>query len=1050
VTYEESRFANSTRSGGTMRRGASAIALLALALSSMAVLAPAASAVDNGHAYSFSFNGPPSSPLGSNVPGIDVDNSGGPSAGDVYAVDSQKNRVVKFEPDGDFILMFGDEVNATTTGDICTAVSGDICKAGKSTQPPNGLSNLSKLTVDQVTGDVYLTSGFRTIVKYDEDGTVVASFASSGVLNGTTTPKGEFTELYGMDVNAAGELLVLTDYQQARVVRFTSAGIFQSEYTFGFNTSQGLGWSPKGFNYVHASGTLRRFDAATGASPVIVSPFYFPENKGPTDLEVDPTDGTVYNIISGGAPGTRIAEWEFDGSNQPLTAGGAPCATTLTPSGAGCPPTREFGGGSANDPQGLGTLGQHSSIGLNATTNAIYAGAQVRTGPGFESSSFRGQVNVYIESPEPIAVTGPPTANKTVSGTAKPDSAGDIVECWFEYGLTKAYGSTQPCSPGGTITADTAVSADLTLDNEKTYNYRLVVKNEAGAVSIGQNQTISPHNVLGAETLDAEEVKRADVKLRGSFKGDGTATEFWFRWGTTTSYSGGESPHLPAGSATYPPASEVSFTASGLTTNTLYHYQVVFQNANGTTFGNDKTFTTPEAVKGLSTQAPTEVLRKTAKLNGTFLGDASEAEGDIKYWFEWGKSTNYTASTAIQETTPPGTINTSVLLSGCGEGGTDPGTCLALETTYHYRLVAENELGITFGSDQQFTTLPAVDGITTLAATDIGDASVTGNGEFTGNGEATEYWFEYGPTTAYGQNTDPVDAGSPTGATPATSEITEFKGFTTYHYRLVAKNPVGTTFGQDVTFETPDAELPEPGGVETSDISATGATLNAEINPNRWATVYAFEYGTSTDYEEATVLEDIIDGNLNEPVPVSADISGLTPGRTYHVRVVAINLVGTAAGPDATFTTPDLPAIEGIGASGVTSQSVRLSGVVTPKSSPTTVHFEYGAGSGFPGRTAETAPIGADTIGHTVAADLSGLAPDTTYNYRIVATNGVGTTTSQVGSFTTAAAPQSAPPPVTKPKKCRKGFKKRKGKCIKRKKHRKKHRQHKHRGGRNG
>jgi hypothetical protein len=39
-------------------------------------------------------------------------------------------RVQKFDRDGNFLLMFGGEVNKTTTGDICTAASGNVCGAG--------------------------------------------------------------------------------------------------------------------------------------------------------------------------------------------------------------------------------------------------------------------------------------------------------------------------------------------------------------------------------------------------------------------------------------------------------------------------------------------------------------------------------------------------------------------------------------------------------------------------------------------------------------------------------------------------------------------------------------------------------------------------------------------------------------------------------------------------------------------------------------------------------------------------------------------------------
>ena len=73
---------------------------------------------------------------------------------------------------------------------------------------------------------------------------------------------------------------------------------------------------------------------------------------------------------------------------------------------------------------------------------------------------------------------------------------------------------------------------------------------------------------------------------------------------------------------------------------------------------------------------------------------------------------------------------------------------------------------------------------------------------------------------------------------------------------------------------------------------------------------------------------------------VAADLTGLTPGTTYHFRVSADNGTGGVQhGVDQTFTTaPATPA----GASSVTAVTANLTGVVNPHGSPTTYHFEYG------------------------------------------------------------------------------------------------------------
>jgi hypothetical protein len=82
-------------------------------------------------------------------------------------------------------------------------------------------------------------------------------------------------------------------------------------------------------------------------------------------------------------------------------------------------------------------------------------------------------------------------------------------------------------------------------------------------------------------------------------------------------------------------------------------------------------------------------------------------------------------------------------------------------------------------------------------------SSATLNGTFNPNGEPTTYFFQYGPTKAYGSQT-PTQG--PTAAvkksTPASAGVSGLTPATTYHYRLVATNASGTRQGRDRTFTT--------------------------------------------------------------------------------------------------------------------------------------------------------------------------------------------------------------------------------------------------------
>ena len=110
---------------------------------------------------------------------------------------------------------------------------------------------------------------------------------------------------------------------------------------------------------------------------------------------------------------------------------------------------------------------------------------------------------------------------------------------------------------------------------------------------------------------------------------------------------------------------------------------------------------------------------------------------------------------------------------------------------------------------------------------------------------------------------------------------------------------MGTTHGPDQTFVA--AAPPKISGVRPSDVAETSATLHARIDPGGFPTTYRFEYGTSTNYDHAVPANGGSVGSGTEPVSVSAELSGLEPGATYHFRVVAENEWGTEVTDDSTF-----------------------------------------------------------------------------------------------------------------------------------------------------
>ena len=86
-----------------------------------------------------------------------------------------------------------------------------------------------------------------------------------------------------------------------------------------------------------------------------------------------------------------------------------------------------------------------------------------------------------------------------------------------------------------------------------------------------------------------------------------------------------------------------------------------------------------------------------------------------------------------------------------------------------------------------------------------------------------------------------------------------------------------------------------------SDVSESAATLNATVNPNGQPASVEFQYGTNTSYGSVASVSGALTGTT--PQAVSASLTSLVLGVTYHFRVSATNVLGASTGLDQTFTT---------------------------------------------------------------------------------------------------------------------------------------------------
>jgi plastocyanin len=182
-------------------------------------------------------------------------------------------------------------------------------------------------------------------------------------------------------------------------------------------------------------------------------------------------------------------------------------------------------------------------------------------------------------------------------------------------------------------------------------------------------------------------------------------------------------------------------------------------------------------------------------------------------------------------------------------------------------------------------------------------------------------------------------------------------------------------------------------------IASFNARLKGSLNPHWLASTFHFEYGTTTSYGLATAPQTQA-GDTSRPV--SANINSLAAHTVYHYRIVASNSAGTTFGNDTTFTTLPMtgfPVVTTNPATNVTASSARLNGTLDPHGLSTTVYFQYGTTTSYGSRTPNQIKTGNNY--QNVFAGISGLTPNTTYHFRIVATNTVGTRYGTDRTFTT-------------------------------------------------
>jgi hypothetical protein len=204
-------------------------------------------------------------------------------------------------------------------------------------------------------------------------------------------------------------------------------------------------------------------------------------------------------------------------------------------------------------------------------------------------------------------------------------------------------------------------------------------------------------------------------------------------------------------------------------------------------------------------------------------------------------------------------------------------------------------------------------------------------------------------------------------------------------------------------------------GATSATPTSSGATLKATIYPYGLDTRYRFEYGTTTAYGTSVPVPEGDAGSTPYPgtAQVEATISSLAANTTYHFRLVASNADGPASSGDSQFTTTGpAPTVSDEAATEI-SGGFELKGTVNPNGSATSYQFEYGTTTSYGSKVpVPEGSAGSGSADVAVAQTVSGLLPNTTYHFRLVARHAGNSAATADRTFMTPPAPPSAPTAV--------------------------------------
>ncbi len=445
-------------------------------------------------------------------------------------------------------------------------------------------------------------------------------------------------------------------------------------------------------------------------------------------------------------------------------------------------------------------------------------------------------------------------------------------------------------------------------------------------------------------------------------------------YGTTSSY--GSSSLLNTSLTT-----THSVMLTGLTPSTTYDFEVISTNSsNATATSTNYTFQTsaPVAAPPVISNIQTSAITATSVTITWTTDQASNSE------------VNYGATNVYGSTTGPDSnyvTSHSVTLTGLTPGA-----------TYNFDVVSATigNLSSTSGNNTFSTTsanaTPPTVGYVAFWGINNSGVTISWSTDLLATTQ-----LAYGTTTALGQLT-PVQSALTASHGVVLTGLTSGTRYYFVAQSTAANGATGysTTYSFTTTGTPPLNPAPVLTAITTTNIANTTATITWTTDQPSTSQV---NYGATTSYGSSSPL------NTSLITTHSVTLTGLTLGTTYDFAVVSANSSGVSTtSANATFTTTGAaPVINAVTATNVTSGTATITWTTDQASSS---QVNYGLTTAYGSSSAlASSPV----TSHSVL--LTGLAPNTTYNFDVVSANAANTSTTSANyTFSTQVA--SAAPPV--------------------------------------